>query len=135
MALTVPNDGEEIILQNFLNKVGPQDQKLRLYKTTDVTISETSVTADFTEATFTGYAEAALSGASWTITPGAPSSASYAQQTFTSSADQAAQVIYGYYVVQTTSGKLLWAERFTDGPYTIANNGDAIKVTPNFTMA
>jgi hypothetical protein len=52
-----------------------------------------------------------------------------------SSANQSSQNVYGYFVVQTTSGILLWAERFSDGPYPIANNGDQIKVTPRFELA
>ena len=43
--------------------------------------------------------------------------------------------MYGYYLTQVTSGLLVWAETFTDGPYTITNNGDTIKITLNFTMA
>ena len=132
MALLVPDAAEEVVLQNFLNKVAPQDQKLKLYKN-DYTPVEGSTEANFTEADFTGYAEKALSGANWTITPGAPTEAVYAQQTFTSSAGSQNQNVYGYFIVQGTSGKIMVAERFTDGPYNIVNNGDAIKVTPKIT--
>jgi len=30
-------------------------------------------------------------------------------------------------------GELVYAERFTDGPYVIVNNGDLIKITPTIT--
>ena len=133
MTLVVPNVGEGVALAAFLNKTAPQDQVLKLFKN-DVTPGEADTAATYTEATFTGYSSKPLTGATWTVTPGAPSTASYPQQSFTSGADQTAQSIYGYYVVQATSGTLLWAERFTGAPYVIQNNGDAILVTPQFTL-
>jgi len=55
----------------------------------------------------------------------------YAEQTWTFTGSFGATV-YGYYVVQTTSGILMWAERDAS-PYTPANNGDQIKLTPKIT--
>lgn len=133
MSLLVPNASEGTMLANFLNKTAPQDLRLKLFKN-DKTPAETDVAADYTVADFTGYANIDFVAATWTVTPGAPSEAAYPQQSFTSSADQAAQLIYGYFVIQVTSGLLMWAERFTNGPYTIANNGDIIKVTPKITL-
>jgi hypothetical protein len=135
MALLVPNQGEAIVLSLLVNKTSTytqQDLKLKLYSS-NTTPAETDTEATYTEATFTGYAAITLTGANWTVTEGAPSSASYAQQTFTSSAGSQSQNIYGYYLVQATSGKLVYAERFSDGPYQIVNNGDAVKVTVSIT--
>ena len=135
MALLVPNQGEEIILSLLVNKTATytqQDLKLKLYSS-NTTPGETDTEATYTEATFTGYSAVTLTGASWTITTGALTSASYAQQTFTSTAGSQSQNVYGYFLVQVTSGKLVYAERFSDGPYVIVNNGDAIKVTPTIT--
>lgn len=132
MTLVVCNQGEGLALEAILNKTAGQNVRLKLFKS-NTTPGETDTEATFTEADFTGYSDILLTGASWTVTPGAPSSAAYAQQTFTSSADQSSQNVYGYYLTQTTSGKLIWAERFSDGPYAIANNGDAIKITPTIT--
>lgn len=132
MALLVPNDGEEDALNYFVNKASPQNLVLCLFKS-NTTPAETDTTATYTEADFTGYASVTLTGASWTVTPGAPSSAAYAQQTFTSSAGGQNQPVYGYFLKRVTSGKIAYAERFSDGPYTIVNNGDAIKVTPTVT--
>lgn len=131
MALLVPNAAEDVMLQNILNKTAPQDQRLKLFQN-NVTPAETDTEATYTESTWTGYAFIALTGASWTITPGNPTSAAAAEQVFTSSAVQS-QNNYGYFVIQAVSGKILWAERFSNGPYLIQNNGDAIKVTPQFT--
>lgn len=128
MALVVPNAGEAKALTLLL----AANTSLRLFKS-NTTPGESDTWATYTEADFTGYSAATLTGGSWTITPGAPSSAAYAQQTFTSSAGSQNQNVYGYAVVLSSDSTLLWAERFTDGPYNIANNGDNIKVTPTIT--
>ena len=133
MALLVPNAGEVIALEAFVNKTAPLSQTLCLFQS-NTTPAETDTTATYTEATWTGYAAINLTGATWgAASAGAPSSIAYAQQTFTSSAGSQSQANYGYFVKQQTSGTLMWAERFGDGPYTIVNNGDQIKVTPTIT--
>jgi hypothetical protein len=133
MSLFVPQASEDLMLQNILNKTAPQNQILKLFKS-NTTPGESDIASTYTEADFTGYSSASLTGSSWSIVDGNPTVASYAQQTFTSTADQTAQNIYGYFVVQASSGLLLWSERFTNGPYVIANNGDAIKVTPKLSL-
>jgi hypothetical protein len=132
MALLVPNQGEQIALEALLNKTAPQNLDLKLYKN-NKTPSETDTEVDYTEADFTGYAAIQLTAASWTVTPGAPTEAAYPQQTFASTAGSQNQDVYGYYLVQRTSGKLVYAERFSNGPYNIANDGDEIKVTLKLT--
>lgn len=133
MTMVVPDDGEGLALANFLNKTAPQDQKLCLYSN-NITPAETDTAATYTISAWTGYADIALTGATWTVTQGAPSHADYAQQTFTSTAGSQSAANYGYFVKQTTSGKIMWAERFAGAPYTIVNNGDNIQITPVITM-
>lgn len=133
MALLVPNNGEGDALAAIVGKAAAENLVLRLY-TNDITPAEADTAASYTEATFTGYAPITLTAANWTVTEGAPSNASYAQQTFTSSANQTPQNVYGYYFTRVTSGRIAWAERFPAGPYPIANNGDNIKVTPVLTL-
>lgn len=87
---------------------------------------------DFIEADFTGYVDVALTVVGWTSTPGDPTVATQTQKTFTSTADQTPQTIYGYYVTRDSDGVLEWFQVFTS-PQTIENNGDAIKITPRFT--
>ena len=134
MALLVPNTGEVILLEALVNKTAPQNLTLKLFQN-NITPGEADTAVTYTEATFTGYAAKALTGATWNAaTPGAPSSIAYsAAQTFTSTAGSQNQSIYGYFIVQAVSGTLVWAEKFTDGPYVIVNNGDAITVTPTIT--
>ena len=132
MALVLPNQGEVIALEALVAKTAGQNLILKLYKN-DITPGETDTETTYTVANFTGYSDQTLTASSWTTTPGAPSDVTYPQCTFTSTAGSQNQPIYGYYLVQVTSGKLVWAERFSDGPYTIVNSGDAIKVTPKIT--
>jgi len=130
MALLVPNVGEDVMLQNILNKTAPQNGRLKLF-TNNITPSETDTFATYTEATGFGYADILLAPGSWSITPGSPTSAAYPEQTFTFTG--ALGNVYGYLVNQTTSTILMWVERFTNGPYNIQNNGDQIKITLQFT--
>lgn len=130
MSLLVPNQGEDLALKALLNHTAGQNLVLRLF-TNNKTPAETDTEADYTEASGNGYAALTLTGSSWVFTPGAPSSAAYAQQTFTFSG--ALGNVYGYYMTQVTSGKLVYAERFSNGPYNIQNAGDQVKITPAIT--
>ena len=133
MALTVMNKGAQEMLKRALNYSATGNVVLKLYKN-NVTIAETSAVADFTEADFTGYSAATLTGSSFTVTDADPSEASYAVQEFTSSAGSQNQDVYGYYVTNGAGTIALWAEAFSDGPYNIANNGDKIQVTLKLTL-
>ena len=129
MAVVVSNVSEILVLKNYLNNTAPQDQKLKLY-TNNITPGESDTAGTFTEATFTGYSAASLAGANWDFTSGDPSFAQYnTTLTFTSTATQTLEAIYGFYIVQTSSGILMWAERFDTGPFNIKLNGDNIQIT------
>lgn len=132
MALLVPNVGETILLSYLTNKDAPEDLVLRLF-TSNTTPAEGDTAGTYTEATGAGYASKTLAGAAWTVTGGAPSDASAAQQTFAFTGALGASV-YGYYFTRLTTADLVWAERFTDGPYAINNNGDEIRITPTITL-
>lgn len=132
MTMVIPNNGEGDALEYFVNRAAPQNLVLRLFQN-NITPAETDVAATYTEATFTGYAAITLTGASWGApTEGAPSSIAFAQQTFTSTAVQS-QSIYGWYMTRVTSGRIAAAERDASAPFTIAQNGDEIKITPTIT--
>lgn len=132
MALLVPDVGEGRMLRLITNAVAGESLVLRLF-TSNTTPAEADTAGTYTEASGSGYSAITLTGGSWSFTEGAPSYASYAQQTFTFSG--ALGNVYGYYVTQSSSGTLMWAERFSDGPYNIANNGDQIKITPRLELA
>jgi hypothetical protein len=131
MALTmlILDQGEGIMLSDHLNKTVPQNLVLRLFKN-NYTPVDGSTEANFVEADFTGYTGKTLAGASWVVTPGAPTEAAFALQEFASTADQTTQNIYGAYLAQISSGKAIAAGRFSDAPSPITNNGDKIQITP-----
>ncbi len=135
MTLRVVDQAEEHLLDLLL----AVNYTLKLFKN-NVTNGLSSAQIDalteaaFTEATFTGYSSKALTGGSWTTTAGNPCTGSYAVQTFTSSADQTAQPLYGYYVVRTSDSKLQWFEMFS-GPIVVEFNGEYLEVTPRITLA
>lgn len=132
MTLLVPNEGEVVALEAFVNKTAATDPILKLFKS-NTTPAETDTAATYTEADFTGYSAITLTGSSWNAaTSGAPSYIDYAQQTFTCSGAGSTD-IYGYYIVGTTNGKLLWAERDASAPFTVTTSGDTVKVTPKIT--
>ena len=108
-----------------------RDLIYRLFAT-NITPAETDTAGTYTEATGGGYASKTLTGASWTITNGAPTDASYAQQTWTfTGALTTNPTIYGYYVTRVTDADLVLAETFTS--FTPASNGDQILLTPHIT--
>lgn len=132
MALLVPNVGEVELLSRLLNKNAPDNVVLHLY-TNNVTPDEADVVGTYTEATAAGYSAITLTGASWSVaTVTGTTTASYAQQTFTFTAAEPA--VYGYYVTNNAGTVLLWAERFTDGPYAIPSGGGTIKITPKIEL-
>ena len=128
MALLVPNQGEKIMLEAILNKVAPQDLDMKLYSN-DKTPADGDTEADYTEVEGAGYAEKELVAANWNVVAGAPTEATYPEQTFTFTG--AVGDVYGYYIVQRTSGKLVWAERFTT-LFFGELAGDILKVTAKF---
>lgn len=129
MSQIVVTDAAE---EAFLDLILAVNYTLKLFQN-DYTPIESSVTASFTEATFTGYSAIALTGGSWTTTQADPTTGVYAQQTFTRSSTGAAQSIYGYYIVTTTGSNLRWAERF-DTAVTMELLNDAIKIIPRITL-
>jgi len=128
MALNFPDTGENLSLEMIVNKTAAQNLVLKLYKN-NITPSDTDTAGTYTEATFPGYSSVTLTGASWgaasggTITYGS-------QQTFTCSGSSTDD-IYGYFVVQSSSGTLLYSERDGAAPFAIRVSGDAVKITPS----
>ncbi len=129
MSIVVPNVGEQVALNEFL-KSG--NLTLKLYSN-NVTPGETDTAATYTEVSGGGYVAKTLVAANWSVTPGNPSIATYAQQTFAfSGPTNAPGTIYGYYVVDA-SNVLRWAERFPASVVPFSPiSGSSIRVTPEF---
>lgn len=134
MALVVPNSSESIILQYITNNDAPENISILLFAN-NVIPDESSTTATFTEvADGNGYTTGgiAFTPASWSIAVGNPSQASHIEVTWTFTG--VVGLVYGYYVTRNTGGELMWAERFSNGPFDIQTNGDEIKVTARLTL-
>lgn len=131
MAINVPDVGENLALEMIVNKTAPQNLVLKLYSN-NITPSDTDTAGTYTECTFTGYAAITLTGASWGAASGG--SIAYAQQTFTCSG-AGSENCYGYFVVQSSSGTLLYSERGTGVPFVITTIGDNVKITPTITAS
>lgn len=132
MALVINNNAEVIMLRNITNNTAPENLVLKLYSN-NVTPTETDAANTYTEASGGGYAAVGLVAANWNFSSGDPAVADYPQVTWTFTGTVGN--IYGYFVVQATSGLLIWAERFTNGPYNIQNNGDQIRMTARIELS
>lgn len=103
---------------------------LRLFSN-NAAVTDATATADLTEvSTGNGYAPIAFTASSWTINP-TGSTLTYPKQTWTFTGPKGN--IYGYYVTNA-SGTVLWAEKFSTGPYNVQNNGDVINVNVSVTI-
>jgi len=131
MALNFPDVGENLALEMIVNKTAAQNLVLKLYSS-NTTPAEGDTAGTYTEATFSGYAAITLTGASWGAASGG--SIAYAQQTFTYTTPTT-NSIYGYFVIQTSSGTLLYSERDAGATFVITTTGDNIKVTPTITAS
>jgi hypothetical protein len=132
MTLLVPNVGENITLSYLVGKTTTVRNLIYGLFATNVTPAETDTAGSYTEAAGGGYAAKTLTGASWVITNGAPTSADFAQQTWTfTGALTTNPTVFGYFVIRATDVDLVLAETFTS--FTPANNGDQILLTPKIT--
>jgi len=127
MSLIIPDAREIEVLTNFLTPA----LTLKLYGN-NKTPTSADIAANYTEIVGGGYLSKPLIFANWTLTPGAPSVALYAvQEWLFTGVINAPATIYGYFVIETISGLLKWADRFpvANVPFTpIA--GSVIRVVP-----
>lgn len=133
MPLNSPNEGERRMLQLILNNTAQEDFYLTLFGN-NMTPAENDNVTFYTEISGGGYANISLVGANWTASNGNNSFATYAAQTFNFTGATTPNTVYGYMVKGKTSNTVMWAERFSDGPYPINNNGDAITITPRLEL-
>lgn len=129
MAIVITDTGRQKALEYFVGKDSTTESLILKLYSNDISPDVDDVVDLYTEVSGNGYAAKGLSVASWSIAGG---SAVYPQQTWTFTG--AAGTIYGYYVINATSSELMFAERFPSGPYTIAANGDIIRVTLSLSL-
>lgn len=135
MTILVPTASEETLSDFMLGAATPGDQILKLY-VNNYTLVDGTVAGALTEMSTLGYAAKTLTKTSWVTTAGSagqPCTSTYAQQTWTFTAGTPVTV-YGYFVIDTTTGLLLWAEAFTAAKV-VQNTGDSIIITPTITLS
>lgn len=132
MALMVPDVGEVALLDNAFKGSAPENLTLKLY-TNNYDCVESSIAGNFTECAISGYSAKTLTAGSWNAASSAAgvSTKTYATQTFnfTGSGN-----VVGYFVVGAVSGTLYWAERLYATTGQAFANGDALNITPKFTL-
>ncbi len=128
MALTVPDVGENSLLDMALSDAASAAQELRLYSAVAPAIGEATVKANFTEATFTGYAMKPLVRATWNAATGGDKA--YPQQSWSPTS---AQTILGYYVLEATNLEVLWAEAFAASR--ALENGDTLNLDISISLS
>ena len=135
MAIIVPNEGELELLEKMIKDAlsTDEDYNLKLFANNYTPVS-TSTSTDFDEPVFTDYVTKTLTranfGSAVTLANGDAYIEYDTEQVWTVGA--VGDIIYGYFVEGTTSGKVLWAERL-DASATVVS-GDEIKITPSFTL-
>jgi hypothetical protein len=123
-----------IIVESIENYSKSEDLILRLFAN-DVSVTVGDSASKFSEARFTGYKPCVLKAGQWKRAysdSGDLIALEYDEQVFKSSAYQATEKIYGYFITQASDGKLFDAHRFEDAPNPITNLNDQIQMTPAF---
>lgn len=135
MAIIVPAASENNLLNFMLGVVVPGNQLLKLYVNAVNPADDTLLAAGFTEMSTLGYSAKTLTKTSWTVAQSGAfvASGTYAQQTWTFTTGTLVNVV-GYYVVDATSGLLIWFEPFA-APKPVSTAGDQIIITPTLTLS
>jgi hypothetical protein len=133
MALIVPDEGEiELLKKLLILTTDTETYSVKLFQNNYIPSSSTTA-ADFTEADFDGYAPVTLNRSDWstpTIDISSDALSTAPSQSWT--CGTFGNTIFGYYVLGSTSGKVLWSERLSVAR--VLNNNDVLHVSPIFTL-
>ncbi len=121
----IPDEGMKL-LQDKLNGFIAVTFQLRLYQN-NYTPIKSSVFADFTIATFSGYASQTVTFGGGTVTSNI-SSAVAGALTFTRSIGATNNTIYGWFMVDSVNSKV-YAANLLSTPKNMNTSGDAITIT------
>lgn len=130
MAGVLTDTGQQGLLPNATVQTWLQGLTLRLF-VNNYTPTRADTAANYTEATWSGYAAVALT--SWTIAGyDANGNAEFdaPQKTFTASSGSPSQTIYGYYLTDG-GGNVVFAEA-DPSPFTVNATGQTYQVTAHF---
>lgn len=126
MAIQLTTTGINTMLSSFL---GSEGQILKLYSN-DVDPGASTTVTQFTEFTGDGYSGKTLESTNWSVAAGVATTAPQTWE-FTGATGE----VYGYYLVGASTGTLLAAEKFSNGPYTVAVSGDKITVSITISLS
>jgi hypothetical protein len=112
--IVVPQSGAQVLLEKGLDGL-TATVKVHLFQN-DYAPAPGSVLADFTEADYTGYAAQTVTPATWPVyfQGIAQVVAVGPALVFTPTGSTIANIVFGYFVTDTTGTRLLWAERFEE---------------------
>lgn len=137
MAFIYGNDGEKESLDSIFNNANHiANWKARLCKN-DVTPSAASVLGDFTEADYSGYAQISITGG-WTIPiteGGGKAEIRRVEIEYQHNGGGVDNDIYCVYVVNSTTGKYIGAERLTSPPKAMTPSDPFLTWKPKLTLA
>ena len=126
MAIQLTTTGINTMLSSFL---GSEGQILKLYSN-DVDPEVSTTVTQFTEFTGDGYSAKTLESTNWSVAAGVATTTPQTWE-FTGATGE----VYGYYLVGASTGSLIAAERFSNGPYTVAVSGDKITVSITLSLS
>lgn len=125
----VPNEGEIKLLEYMLNVTEADDPVLKLYQN-NVTLSDTTILADFTECSDSSYAAVTLTNSGWVIAVDTDRAlATYSEIIFTFAGEQN---VWGYFVTNNAGTSLLWAQQANCAPTILPEEGGTFVVRPKF---
>lgn len=130
--IVLPNAQRRAVVDGLTAEDGLLDGVIAKLYQNDYTPTPQSVLADFTVATFAGYA----SSSAITWGPAFTDSLDQAQavgsvKQFNCNASTTPNVIYGYYITSGDGATLIFAERFAE-PQAINGVGDSVVLVPRF---
>jgi len=127
--LIVTKEGSKEILSFILDN----DFVLRLYVNDFFPDSDT-IFKDFEEPSGSGYFPANIVAKKWDIFKNNSGfyEAEYPVQKFSFAGPMGS--VYGYFLTKFGTEKILWAKRFSEGPFIIKNAGDFIDIEPKFSL-
>lgn len=127
MASVLVNEGRVKSLLDLLN-ADAANWRIRLF-TAPTTITVANVYGDIVQCTFGGYAQQTPVPATPPAIDGAGNAKSVAPTlTFTCNGSPPSENVYGVALVNVSGNKLIAAEIFLGGPYSMALNGDTITI-------
>lgn len=114
MNMVIPNEGKQLILEELFRASSSRESFVLDLFSSNTTVGDASTGADFTIATFTGYAQVAIARADFsaaTVVSNVGQIDKSAAPSFTCSSGSA-QTVYGWILRGASSGKIYAGQNF-----------------------